>query len=188
ILLACCGSNLRYGREEADRLRATSEEVADRLGARRVLLGDLPDQGLDTMPLIDVARTIEKTIEAVDPEMIYTHFWGDINRDHRILCEAVAVAARPYAAPGVRQLHCFETPSATEWGGPAGLAPFQPQRFVDISAVLDRKLEAFALYTSEVRPSPHPRSREALESRARTWGSVVGVESAEAFMVARLLC
>lgn len=188
ILLACCGTNLRYGRDEADRLRATSEKVAALLGAREVIFGDLPDQGLDSIPLTDVARTIEQTIASVEPEMIYTHFWGDINRDHRILCEAVMVAARPYAAPGVTSIHCFETPSSTEWGPPAGLAQFHPQRFKDVSQVLQAKLDAFSLYETEVRPFPHPRSREALEARARTWGSIVGVEAAEAFVVARERC
>src|SRR5262249_19877612 len=70
ILLACCGTNLRYGREEADRLRATSEKVAAMLGARRILFGDLPDQGLDTMTLTEVARRIEQTIAEVDPAAI----------------------------------------------------------------------------------------------------------------------
>ncbi|HZI93270.1 MAG TPA: PIG-L deacetylase family protein [Patescibacteria group bacterium] len=188
ILLACCGTNLRYGKDEADRLRATTGKVAGMLGAKKILYGELPDQGLDLMSLPEIARVIEQTIADVDPEMIWTHYWGDINRDHRALSEAVMVAARPYAAPGVKAIHCFETPSSTEWGPPAGLQPFHPQRFVDISAVLDRKLDAFAQYTSEVRPWPHPRSREALEARARTWGSVSGVKAAEAFVVARETC
>jgi len=185
ILLACCGTNLRYDPQEAGRLRATSEKVAGMLGAREVLFGDLPDQGLDRMTLTEVAARIEDTIARVDPQMIYTHFWGDINRDHRILCEAVMVAARPYAAPGVRAIHCFETPSSTEWGPPMGLPAFHPQRFLDIGDALARKLDAFELYSSEVRPYPHPRSREALEARARAWGSVVGMTAAEAFVVAR---
>ncbi len=185
ILLACCGTSLRYGPQGVDRLRATSEKVASALGARQVLIDDLPDQGLDTLALTEVAARIERAIASVDPTMIYTHYWGDLNRDHRILSEAVMMAARPYAAPGVRAIHCFETPSSTEWGPPVGLPPFHPQRFVDISEVLQQKLDAFCLYETEVRPYPHPRSPEALAARARSWGSVVGLRAAEAFVVAR---
>lgn len=188
ILLACCGTNLRYDSAQAGALRATSEKVARLLGARQVLFGDLPDQGLDTLTLTDVVARLERTIADVRPSAIWTHYWGDINRDHRILSEAVMVAARPYAAPTVRSIQCFETPSSTEWGPPAGLPPFHPQRFTDITATLEAKLEAFAQYASETRPWPHPRSREALEARARAWGSVVGVSAAEAFVVARELC
>ncbi len=188
ILLACCGDNLRYGREQTVVMRGISESVAARLGAQRVMFGELPDQGLDAMSLSDVARSIEDAVLKIDPQIIYTHHWGDINRDHRILSEAVMVATRPFAAPGVRGIHCFETPSATEWGPAAGLLPFVPQRFVDISRVLDRKLDAFSLYPSEVRPYPHPRSREALEARARFWGSAAGLPAAEAFAVSREIC
>ena len=94
-------------------------------------------------------------------------------------------AARPYAAAGVRTIRCFETPSSTEWGTAAGLAPFVPNLFVDVSETLAAKLDAFDAYVSEVRPWPHPRSRQALEARARTWGSVSGLPAAEAFEVAR---
>ena len=185
IMLACCGSNLRYGREAVGGMRQISEQVAADLGASDLIIGALPDQGLDLMPLTDVARPIEEAIASHDPEMILTHHWGDINRDHRILCEAVTVAARPYAAPGVKAIHCFETPSSSEWGPPGGLPPFHPQRFVDIGSFLGKKLDAFERYASEVRPSPHPRSREALDVRARAWGSVVGLAAAEVFVVAR---
>ena len=146
--------------------------------------GDLPDQGLDSRPLTEVAAVIEAHIAAVDPEVVYVHHWGDINRDHRILCEATVVAARPYVAPGVRALRCFETPSSTEWGSAAGLPAFTPNLFVDIDAVLEAKLAAFAAYESEVRPWPHPRSLRALEARARHSGRS-GQGAAEAFRFAR---
>ncbi len=188
ILLACCGDNLRYGAEQAAGLRGAAEKVGRALGAARVLFGDLPDQGLDATRLTDVARAVEEAVASCDPQVLYTHYWGDLNRDHRILSEAVAVAARPYAAPGVRALYCYETPSSTEWGAAGGLAPFAPQRFRDVSAVLEAKLDAFAIYTTEVRPSPHPRSRASLEARARYWGSVAGLGAAEAFVVARERC
>ncbi len=184
ILVACTGTNLRYEAPEADRLTSIAREVATGMGAT-IEFGGLPDQGLDLRSLTEVAAVIEARIAAVDPEILYVHHWGDINRDHRILCEATLVAARPYAAPGVRAIRCFETPSSTEWGSAAGLPPFTPNLFVDIDAVLAAKLEAFAAYESEVRPWPHPRSLRALEARARHWGSVSGSEAAEAFVVAR---
>jgi N-acetylglucosamine malate deacetylase 1 len=184
ILVACTGTNLRYEAPEADRLTAIAREVATGMGAA-IEFGELPDQGLDLRSLTEVAAVIEARIAAVDPQVVYVHHWGDINRDHRILCEATLVAARPYAAPGVRAIRCFETPSSTEWGSAAGLPPFTPNLFVDIDAVLAAKLEAFAAYESEVRPWPHPRSLRALEGRARHWGSVSGSAAAEAFAVAR---
>jgi len=56
---------------------------------------------------------------------------------------------------------------------------------VDISATLETKVQAIALYDSEARPFPPPRSPEALRAIARRWGSVVGKEAVEAFEVIR---
>ncbi len=184
VLIACTGTNLRYGSAAAAEVLAAAAEVAGQLGARLVL-GDLPDQALDTLALPTVVTVVDQEIRAAGAELVYVHHWGDINRDHRILCEATAVATRPYAAPGVRTVRCFETPSSTEWGAPAGLAPFAPQLFVDVTDTVEAKIAAFARYRSEVRPAPHPRSPAALADRARYWGSVTGLPAAEPFAVLR---
>jgi N-acetylglucosamine malate deacetylase 1 len=183
--VACCGSNLRYGTEAERKLREASSAVAVLLGFLEVRLGDLPDQGLDTMSLVRVIDPLERLLSEYRPDVLYTHDAADINRDHRILFEALAVAARPYSAPYLARFACFETPSSTEWGRGAGLPPFDPTGFVDIGETLEDKLRAFALYESEVRPAPHPRSGESLRARARHWGSVVGCEAAEAFRIVR---
>ena len=41
------------------------------------------------------------------------------------------------------------------------------------------------LYESEAREFPHPRSPEALRIQAKRWGTVVGLEYAEAFELIR---
>jgi N-acetylglucosamine malate deacetylase 1 len=119
------------------------------------------------------------TIDLMDAEIVYTHHPGDLNRDHRLVSEAVRVACRPYTAD-VRSLRYFETPSSTEWG-----EGFTPNLFVDIGDHMDRKLELLGHYGSEMRPAPHPRSEESLRSRAAYWGSVSGFGAAEPFVVAR---
>jgi len=60
-------------------------------------------------------------------------------------------------------------------------ASLPAQRFLEISATLETKVQTMALYENEVRSSPHPRSPEALRTIARRWGSAVGVKAAEAF-------
>ena len=157
------------------------------VGAAGVVHRGLPDQRLDTLPLSEVACEVEQLIEGFAPEVVYTHFGGDINRDHQIIAEAVLVATRPYAAPSVREVLMFETPSSTEWGAPQILPVFHPAVFVDIAPTLERKVDAFLCYTAEVRDYPHPRSPRALRERARYWGSLVNRTAAEAFAVVRSL-
>lgn len=185
LAIMCEGVSQRYAAEWDHEVRKQAKKAAEILGVTDLVLGNLPDQRLETLPLCDIVKELEALIADFGPEIIYTHFAGDINRDHKILCEAVLVAARPYSAPIVKEILMFETPSSTEWGSPVLAAPFQPNVFVDIGKYLEKKIEAFSCYSAEVRPFPHPRSAEGMASRARYWGSVVNREAAEAFMTVR---
>jgi LmbE family N-acetylglucosaminyl deacetylase len=186
LAVVCEGVSMRYAPERHAEVRAQTAEAARILGVTDVSIGALPDQRLDTIPVSDVAAAVEAIVKSRVPDVVYTHFPGDLNRDHRIVAEATMIACRPYAS-SVRELLFFETPSSTEWGA-IGVPPaFTPNVFVDISATLDQKISAMACYTEEVRDYPHPRSLESLRVRARAWGSQVGCEAAEAFVAARIL-
>jgi LmbE family N-acetylglucosaminyl deacetylase len=78
-------------------------------------------------------------------------------------------------------------PSSTEWQVPGSAPVFSPNWFVDISGLLERKLAAMEAYARELRPWPHPRSRQGIEYLARWRGATVGVDAAEAFILGRHL-
>ena len=161
------------------------------LGVRKVVFGDLPDQRLDALPLIDVIRPIQECVNELKPDIVFTHFKGDVNQDHRIAFQATMVATRPFGDNTVRRLLCYETPSSTEWAAPFTGSVFAPNVFVDISATLGKKIRAMEMYAntyiSEVKAYPHPRSCEAVKLYARRWGVTVGLEAAEALMLVREL-
>lgn len=185
--IACEGISMRYDHEHETRLEGHIRRAAEVLGVKEVVHGGLPDQRLDTLPRVDVITRVETQIRDFRPDVVYTHFGGDVNHDHGILFAAVQVATRPYAAPWVKEVLAFETPSSTEWGAPAVQGVFVPEIYVDIGSTLDTKVEAFLCYEREVRPAPHPRSADSLRARARAWGSAVGVAAAEVFQVVRIL-
>ena len=62
---------------------------------------------------------------------------------------------------------------------------FVPTTFVDIADTWPSKVAALACYTTEMRPSPHPRSLETIEALATLRGSTAGLTMAEAFVVVR---
>lgn len=185
LAVMCEGFSSRYSPDWDGEVRKQANDAARILGVTDLVLGNLPDQKLDTLPLCQVTRKVEQLISDLQPELVYTHFAGDINRDHRVLTEAVLVAVRPYSAPSVKEILMFETPSSTEWSSPLLTISFQPNLFVDVSNFLERKLEAFSCYSAEVREYPHPRSLGALADRARYWGSVINRKCAEAFVLVR---
>ena len=187
------GITSRYEKEDrADRklleaLHAASRQVAKLLGAKDISLHNLPDNKFDTVPLLDVVKIIEDVIKEVRPRVVYTHHGGDLNIDHSITARAVLTATRPIAGCSVRELLAFEVPSSTEWAFQQYEPAFRADVFMDVQATIEVKIKAMELYEGEARPFPHPRSAEALRAIARRWGSVVGVEYAEAFSLVRMI-
>lgn len=155
------------------------------IGVKDIFLYTLPDNRLDTVPLLQVVKMVEEVIAKLKPEVVYTHHPGDLNVDHGIIHRAVLTATRPVAGHPVREVYAFEVPSSTEWAF-GGLRPaFRPNVFVDVTATIEAKIAAMACYETEIREFPHPRSPEALRALATRWGSVVGCRAAEAFELVR---
>ncbi|HEU4628918.1 MAG TPA: PIG-L deacetylase family protein [Gemmatimonadaceae bacterium] len=136
-----------------------------------------PDQKFDTVPVADLANAVSAL--GVQPDLILTHAETDLNRDHRLTLEVAKIVGRPRSRP-VSILGC-EIPSTTFWNG----GPFPANYFVDISAELETKIEAFTRYTNELQPYPHPWSREGLRLLAQYHGMQCGLPFAEAFTVVR---
>jgi LmbE family N-acetylglucosaminyl deacetylase len=173
-------------RELASR-RAAAQKSCDILGVKSVSFGDLPDNRMDTIPLLEITQAVEALIIKHQPQIIFTHHAGDVNIDHRRLHNAVATACRPQRGHPVKTLLCFEVPSSTEWQLPGSAPAFTPNWFVDISVTLGRKLAALEAYAEELRAWPHPRSRQGVKHLAHWRGATVGVDAAEAFMLGRQL-
>jgi LmbE family N-acetylglucosaminyl deacetylase len=179
-------------RREADadqlaQLHQQAHAAANKVKAKSVQLFKLPDNRLDTVPLLDVVKLIEELVKKLKPEVIYTHHPGDLNIDHGVVHRAVLTATRPMVGQPVRDIYAFEVPSSTEWAFQRIEPAFRPNVFLDVSATLEIKIQAMACYELEARKFPHPRSPEALRAIAARWGSVVGFRAAEAFELVRSL-
>jgi len=180
------GEEQAQQRELASR-RAAAQKSCDILGVKSVSFGDLPDNRMDTIPLLEITQAVEALIAKHQPKMVFTHHAGDVNVDHRRLHEAVVTACRPQHGHPVKTLLCFEVPSSTEWQLPGSAPAFTPNWFVDISITLVRKMTALEAYADELRAWPHPRSLQGIEHLAHWRGATVGVDAAEAFMLGRQL-
>ena len=171
-------------REELAALNESARKAGELLGVQSVDLIELPDNRLDCEPRLELTKRIERLVETIRPATVLTHYIGDLNVDHRRVCEAVMTACRPIPQQTVRTVLSFEVSSSTEWSAAGGSA-FSPDWFQDITETIDRKLAALEVYASEMRPWPHSRSIRAVEHLARWRGATVGVEAAEAFLLMR---
>lgn len=154
------------------------------LGVKEVFSFDFPDNSFDSVALLDIVKVVEDVKEKIKPNIIFTHYAKDLNIDHRITYEAVITATRPLPGESVKEIYSFEVLSSTEWKYPLS---FSPDTFFDISATIESKLQALRYYESEMREFPHPRSLEAVELNAKSWGVKTGLRFAEAFECVRII-
>jgi len=163
------------------RRKLEAMKAANVLGIKKINFLGYADQILDTVPVLEIAKHIETAIKNWKPESIYTHFWGDMNQDHRTIFEATLIATRPTPRSKIKKIICYETPSSTEWGN----IKFKPNYFVDIQKFLKTKIKALKYYKKEIEIFPHPRSEKSIINRSQYWGSTIGKKNVEPFIVIR---
>jgi LmbE family N-acetylglucosaminyl deacetylase len=171
-------------RESVDSRRAAAINALRVLNCSDVHFYDFPDNSMDSVPLINIVKTVEKSINDFEPTVLFTHFPHDLNVDHRITSQACLVAARPKVSRNIKTLLYFEVQSSTEWN--FGSSQFIPNMFVDISDSFGFKAKALKEYQVEIEAFPEARSFAGIEARNTVRGVTVGVSHAEAFQVAFL--
>ena len=192
LLIVTDGSSSQY--RDSDHLHEIIEAkiketkgCADLLGFKSIHYGELPDMKLDKTPHIVINQVIERVINEVQPDTVFTHFWGDVNRDHQEVYNSTLVAVRPVMGQVVRELYCYRVPSSTEWTPNKGDTMFMPNVFVNIEKYAEQKYMAFACYSTELREYPHPRSVQYLRETDKAVGLRVGLLAAEEFVLLRKL-
>ena len=146
---------------------------------------DLPDNRMDMVPMLEIAKIIEEEIAIFKPLQVITHFSGDLNVDHQKVHEAVLIATRPQGESCVGEVICFELPSSTEWRPPGSGLPFSPNLFINVEGFENQKFSALAAYETEMRAFPHPRSSEAILALMKWRGASSNLALAEAFIMSR---
>jgi LmbE family N-acetylglucosaminyl deacetylase len=162
-------------------------EVRDVFGIQEVFFCEFPTVKLNTVPYIELSSALQRVVDQVEPEIVYTTPRDDINQDHRIVYECTLVATRPLPGNSVQRLLSYEIAPTTRFGIPSGSTGFVPNVFVEISEYMEKKLEAMRCYETELREYPHPRSLKGLQLLAQERGLSVGLKEAECFRLIREL-
>jgi N-acetylglucosamine malate deacetylase 1 len=174
-----------FAADKVAKVRAETQAAHARLGVSRTVFLDHPAARLDQVPHHELNRTLGDLVREVAPDTLLLPFVGDMHLDHQLTFVSSMVAARPHGAAFPGRILCYETLSETNWNAPFMAPSFVPTVFVDISAQLERKLEAMRLYASQQRDFPHERSLAAIRALAMFRGSTVHREAAEAFILVR---
>lgn len=190
VLIVTDGSSAQYRGSEnlqkiIDEKKLETKNACDRVGVKSIHYGGMPDMRLDVTPHIQVNQAIEKVIDEIQPDTVFTHFYGDVNLDHQCVFKSVMVAVRPVADQVVQEVYCFNVPSSTEWNVFNASTMFMPNMVVNITDYAEQKYAALAEYKTELRDFPHPRSIEHIRKQDEAEGLKAGLLCAESFMLVR---
>ncbi len=161
-------------------------KVFNYLKIKKPIFNSFPDNEMDSVPFINIVRTIEKKVFSYKPDIIITHFENCLNIDHQLTFKAVVTACRPIKKSSVKKILSFEVPSSTDWTL-NNKKNFNPNYFVDISKFIKQKINALKIYKSEIRKYPHSRSLKNVKALAQVRGTSCGRNYAEAFVVSRII-
>lgn len=187
IAIATTGSQPTFPAEQVQKVQQEMERAHKIIGVKDTRLLGLPAAELDTLAAKDCNAPFAALIEELAPDTLLLPFVGDIHVDHQVTFLAAMVAARPRHSGAPRQILCYETVSETNWYAAPITPAFVPNVFVDITPTLDRKVEAFKAFASQVRAFPDERSPQTLRALAAVRGSSVHLHAAEAFMHVRTI-
>lgn len=166
-------------------IRNETIKAHDLLGVKKTFFLEFPAVMMETVSRYEMNKKISDVIDEVKPDEVYIPHSGDMQKDHRILADAVMVAVRPKNEHKVSRIYAYETLSETEWNQPCTANAFIPTVYNDISASLEKKKKAMACYASQLADFPNPRSLKAVDALARFRGSAILSDAAEAFVLVR---
>ena len=191
VLIVTDGSTSQYRddpklKEILRAKKAETSNCAAVLGVKHVFYGELPDMKLDVTPHIEINRVIENAIDDFQPTIVFTHFSGDVNEDHRRVYESTLVDCRPVSEQCVKRLFLYSVPSSTEWNVQTATNVFLPNWYEDIAGEnAEKKYRAMECYKTELREYPHPRSIKYLRTADVAEGNRVGLLASESFILLR---
>lgn len=166
-------------------IRSEASEAHEILGVKKTFYCNIPAVMVENTPRYELNNQLFKIVDEVKPEVVYIPHFGDMQKDHKLIAEAMMVIVRPRDNNNVKKVYAYETLSETEWNIPHATNAFLPNVFNDITGYLELKKKAMQCYQSQVSQFPALRSLGAVEALAKYRGATIGVMAAEAFMLVR---
>lgn len=185
VVILTRGYPPQFDEEDLSVNRAQAAKAHAILHVNETVFLDFPAATLDTVEHRTLNQALGDIYKKVSPEYLFIPFLGDVHLDHQIAFHSALVACRPNGGHVPKAVLAFETLSETNWNAPLVTPSFIPNTFFDISSFLERKLQAFACYATQVRTFPNERSAETLRALAMLRGSTVSLHAAEAFIAIR---
>lgn len=161
------------------------DHVATSYGFTETIQLNYPTTTLDTIPMRELVDSISEVARKLEPTDIYLPHRRDAHSDHSVVFDASIALAKWFRYGSTERVFVYETQSETDFDLSPDSPGFRPNVFIDVSKVIDRKIEIAKIYESEFAEHPFPRSIKGMRALAIIRGAASGFEFAEAFMLLR---
>jgi LmbE family N-acetylglucosaminyl deacetylase len=158
------GNQLLY-----EKRREESIDASKFLGVKEIFFLGLSDTNIEHNG--NTVSAIEKYVNLINPDYIFTHTREDHHQDHRNLALATVSACR---RKQINILH-YESPSTAQ--------SFLPVVFSDISNTIIHKIDAISLFSTQNEKIY--LDKEAIKGLAKYRGYISGYEYAEGFELSK---
>ena len=136
---------------------------------------------LDSLPQKDLIEVIEDISKAFQPDIVVIPYRDSFSQDHRAVAQACITAFRPLPKSLRWQPEMIlEMEEPYSWP-----SSFTPNFYVDISNVIEEKIELYKCHASQVPEDPFPRSINNLRRLAGMRGCDISVKYAEGYRLLR---
>ena len=139
---------------------------------------------LDAKPLHTLIRNIETetkvSISKIKPTIVAIPTIKSHHQDHLHVHKACIAALRPLSTPIANIVISYEAPEHSRWST-SGV--FEPNMYIDISKFLNKKINSFYKYKSQVKPGG--RDKDTITNHAEYRGKEVGKKYCEAYFIHR---
>lgn len=185
VCIVTRGAEPLFSKELVEEVRKETLRAHEALGVSETFFLEHPAVMLEDVPRYQLNGEIMDIIQKVQPDEVYIPHFGDMQKDHQLVAEAVMVAVRPKYEYKIKHVYAYETLSETEWNTPHTTNAFIPTVYVDISDFIENKLELLSIFKTQMADFPQPRSLKAVQALAQYRGSTITVNAAEAFALIR---
>lgn len=166
-------------------IRSEAANAHKTLGVKATCYCDVPAVMVEEIPRYELNKKLGKVLEEILPDIVYIPHFGDMQKDHQLIAEAMMVVLRPKGVHKVSKVYSYETLSETEWNAPHSRNAFLPNVYNDVTDFIEIKKRAMNCYKSQVSDFPNLRSLETIDALAKYRGATINVRAAEAFMLIR---
>jgi LmbE family N-acetylglucosaminyl deacetylase len=183
MIVTSIHTSIGFTAEQVVQRNLEIKKVAQSYGFFGVHQAGFQTMRLDQVDKLQLIESVASVVRKTQPDTLYIPYRNDAHSDHAAVFDAAAACTKSFRYPSIKSVYVYETLSETEFGVRTDDPGFRPNRLVDITNWIEKKISLMEMFVGELADFPFPRSETCMRAQAALRGSQANVMAAEAFIV-----